>query len=308
MIKYFDDRIVLPSPLLELELSEVGSTVWIKRDELIHPLISGNKWRKLQGFVNEFLHLKEPKILASLGGMHSNHLHALAYVAFKLGKACELFVYGHSGKIPSPVLEDAKRWGAKINMVNRVEAEVLREGSELPSDEYFWIPEGGASPLAASGIVEMLNEMPKDFDQEENLIAVAIGSGSTAKYIYEHTKKIKLATFSPVKSNFVSKENARIIPLEEKNKIAFGAYDFDLVQWMGNFQKSTGVLLDPIYTGRLVKALSDHLIKVDLYKKVFILHSGGLQGWRAYSDRYPQSRKLVELTALEKLLREITIG
>jgi len=295
--------ISLPSPLQKLELPGVATNVWIKRDELIHPLISGNKWRKLQGFIDDLLQLEQPKILASMGGMHSNHLHALSYVAFKLGTPCELFVYGHSGKIPSPVLEDAKRWNVKVHMVSRVEADELREGPAKQSEKYFWIPEGGASPLAESGIVEMLKELPVDFDQEDNLFAVASGSGATAKYIFENTHKIKLAVFSPVKSSADPVSDVRIIPLVEENKIAFGAYDYGLIKWIGEFQKLSGVLLDPIYTGRLMKVLAIYLTKVHPYKNVFFLHSGGLQGWRAYIDRYPQARDLIDLKPLEEIIK-----
>lgn len=165
----------IETPLLQQKKVEL----WIKRDDLIHPVISGNKWRKLKYILDHALTMKSHTII-SMGGAYSNHLHALAFIGQQLELKTIGFIRGEKPKILSPTLKDLQNWGMELRFVSRVEYRTLRiykQHSELPGlqEGQYWLPEGGAVELALKGGRELIAEIDLKYD----VMCVPCGTGTT---------------------------------------------------------------------------------------------------------------------------------
>ncbi|MGR9100682.1 MAG: 1-aminocyclopropane-1-carboxylate deaminase/D-cysteine desulfhydrase, partial [Gammaproteobacteria bacterium] len=128
-------------------LADCDIELWMKRDDLLHPVISGNKWRKLKFILNHALSLGTDTII-SMGGAYSNHLHALAYAGKILGLKTIGIVRGERPRILNPTLQDVIRWGMQLEFVSRTgyrQYRLYRRWDDPPAAAYsgYWIPEGG---------------------------------------------------------------------------------------------------------------------------------------------------------------------
>ncbi|NOT85239.1 MAG: 1-aminocyclopropane-1-carboxylate deaminase/D-cysteine desulfhydrase, partial [Methylococcaceae bacterium] len=137
-------------------LDQQGVELWFKRDDLIHPVISGNKWRKLQFILQHALSVNADTIV-SMGGAYSNHLHALAFAGQQLGIKTVGLVRGEATQSLNPTLQDLCDWGMSLKFVSRAEYRQLRSfkyGQTLPGllAGQYWLPEGGAIELALLGV------------------------------------------------------------------------------------------------------------------------------------------------------------
>ncbi|MBL0238018.1 MAG: hypothetical protein IPQ02_15805 [Saprospiraceae bacterium] len=278
---YLLTQFILPSPCEEIIYQDLH--IRIKRDYLIHLVVSGNKWRKLEGHLLHYLKSNYTNI-SSIGGAHSNHLHALAWTCNQLKIPCELYIYGHPENNLSPTMHDALLWNAKLNLISRSQKETI--GESMAKNNTYWIGEGGIGPSADLGIAKLLAEFPKDFDHKNNIIAIAYGSGTTLNAILNQTQHVKLACLSPVKGKVHLDPSNRIIILEESIQVAFGGFNKKLLTFITSFYENTGILLDPIYTGRLMMAFTEFLQHHPQTGDIYFLHSGGLQSWIAYNKRH----------------------
>ncbi len=197
-------------PLLERKAIEL----WVKRDDLIHPVISGNKWRKLKYIVDNVLN-QGCHTLISMGGAYSNHLHALAYVAKKLDIKAIGYIRGEQPEILSPTLRDIQEWGMELRFISRTEYKNLRAykgQNDLPGLQQgqYWLPEGGAVKLALQGVGELVSEIDTNF----NVICVPCGSGATlAGIINAASDSCLIYGFSALKgADFLTKDVAQLIP------------------------------------------------------------------------------------------------
>lgn len=107
-------------------LLEKKVELWVKRDDLIHPIISGNKWRKLKFILNQAL-IEGSHTIISMGGAYSNHLHALAYVGKQLNLSTVGYIRGERPTQWSPTLIDLEKWGMELRFVSRSEYSGLRQ-------------------------------------------------------------------------------------------------------------------------------------------------------------------------------------
>lgn len=175
----------LPTPVHRLSVNwGKASNVQIsmKRDDLMHAIISGNKWRKLQGTLLNALESNTQHII-SFGGGHSNHLHALAYCCHILKIQLTAIVRGDYSEHITPTLQDITRWGANLRYVNKIEyrkrhdQQYLRElqQSVLSPAPALIVPEGGSNNLALAGVASLLSELQHDYDY----ICCPVGSGGT---------------------------------------------------------------------------------------------------------------------------------
>lgn len=151
----------------------------IKRDDLIHPVVSGNKWRKLKYLLLDAQE-KCCKNLVSMGGNWSNHLHALAFAGKELGFKTTAFVRAHENQRLTPTLEDCRSWGMDLIFTSRVDYAQLRQSFQWNyfSEQFpnsYWISEGGFSELAIMGIEEIGRELDRHYDH----IFLGTGSGAT---------------------------------------------------------------------------------------------------------------------------------
>lgn len=288
-----------PSPLQVIHdnyLDAQGIELWIKRDDLLHPIISGNKWRKLKYSVNHALSLNADTLI-SMGGAYSNHLHALAY----LGKLLPINTIGLiRGEQPlnlTPSLYDMQNWGMQLRYINRSDYRHLRhyrQWHELPDLQagQYWLVEGGAQAFALLGIAEIITEIDISYDW----LCVACGTGTTlAGLRASASADISVLGIAALKNNsFLETDINQLIPENNKpyyinNDYAFGGFaktSPELLNFMAEFEYKTAITLEPVYTGKLFYALYD-LIKQGYFKRgqrIIALHTGGLQGNRGFKE------------------------
>jgi len=273
-------------PVLEQKQIEL----WVKRDDLIHPVISGNKWRKLKYILDHAL-MQNSHTIISMGGAYSNHLHALAYVGKQLNLKTVGYIRGEQPKTYSPTLLDLQRWGMELRFVSRTDYRELRnykQHNKLPGilkDEY-WLPEGGATELALEGVAEIIAEINKDFD----VLCVPCGTGTTlAGLIEASAENCEIYGFSALKGGeFLTQDVGNLLTRKRFNWTVlldyhfggFAKYNNDLLLFIEKFLTQHAIELEQVYTGKMFYGLFD-LIQQDHFEpgqKIVAIHTGGLQG------------------------------
>jgi len=286
------------SRLTEIEapfILDRGIKLYLKRDDLLHPIISGNKWRKLKYILDHALSC-DAHTLISMGGAYSNHLHALAYTGKLLGIKTVGIIRGEQPKILNPTLLDLQAWGMQLQFVSRSDYRQLREYKQhdalpdLKSGEY-WLPEGGAMTLALQGVAELVDEIDIEYDT----LCVPCGTATTLAGIVSSAEKDKtILGFSALKgASYLNDEVNNLIKNEScHNKrwfihlnYHFGGFakkNADLLAFIEQFETQHAVPLEPIYTAKMLYGIFD-LIQQGHFsagQKIIAVHTGGLQGNR----------------------------
>ncbi|MCK5829373.1 MAG: pyridoxal-phosphate dependent enzyme [Methylococcales bacterium] len=291
--KQFNKSTLTPlfSPLLEQKKIEL----WIKRDDLIHPVISGNKWRKLKYILDDALTQKKHSLI-SMGGTYSNHLHALAFAAMHLKFKTKGFIRGERPVELNPTLEDIVNWGMELQFVSRSEYKKLRkfkEYNELPGLQKgeYWLPEGGSTELALKGVGEIVAEIGIDTD----FICVPCGTATTLAGLVKSVENdSQVMGFSALKGgSFLVDEVNTLFKKKLLNKVnwtiqldyhfgGFAKRNNELLLFIERFEKQHNIEIEPIYTGKMLYGLFD-LVQQDYFKPgqtIVAIHTGGLQGSR----------------------------
>ncbi len=277
-------------------LAQKNIECWVKRDDLIHPVISGNKWRKLKYSLDHALQLHSHTVL-SMGGAYSNHLHALAYACQQLGLNSMGFIRGEKPKRINPTLADLQQWGMVLQYISRAEYRTLRQykgHQALPGIKTgeYWLPEGGATELALKGLAEMVTELDTEFD----VICVPCGTGTTlAGIINACPENTEVYGFSALKgAGFLQEDVKKLLNTSRLNTPCWNIqldYHFGgfakcnpaLLLFMQDFANRHAITLEQVYTAKMFYGLFD-LIAQDHFKsgqKILAIHTGGLQGNRA---------------------------
>ena len=268
-----------------------GIELYIKREDLLHPIISGNKFRKLKYNIQEAKRLGHTTLL-TFGGAFSNHILAVAGAGAEFGFKTIGIIRGEEleSKIhENPTLAKAQELGMQFHFVSRT-AYRDKESSSFISflsekfGNFYLVPEGGTNDLAIKGCEEILTSEDKSYFTH---IACAVGTGGTISgLINSSTEKQQLIGFSSLKGaflsevirNFVSKTNWSI-----NDNYHFGGYGKvtdELIQFLNSFYSQTAIPLDPVYTGKMVFGVLD-LIEKGYFPpnaKILMIHTGGLQG------------------------------
>lgn len=284
----------LPSPIHQI--SYKGKSLFIKRDDLIDPFISGNKWRKLK-YILQDAASKSKKHLVTFGGAYSNHLLATAAAAAKYQLKATAFVRGE--EVNNEMLTLCKIFGLELRFTDR---ESYKDKSDLFKKHYgsdtnaYFIDEGGASDEATIGCAEIIEELAQPFDH----IFCAAGTGTTAagllKGINQHGLSTQLHVIPVLKGgDFIRDEIAHyeqnIANLHLHTNYHFGGYaktNDQLISFIRDFSSKTGILIDPIYTGKMFYAINDLIEKNEIPRKARILaiHTGGLFGILGKMDEF----------------------
>ncbi|MCX2574640.1 1-aminocyclopropane-1-carboxylate deaminase/D-cysteine desulfhydrase [Pedobacter sandarakinus] len=277
----------LYSPVQKLNYHRHGN-LFVKRDDLIDPYISGNKWRKLKYLLQD-ANRQNKNHLVTFGGAYSNHLVATAAAAAKFGYKATAFVRGEVVK--NEMLLICSLYGMQLIFVDRErykhKQELYNEHFAADSNCYF-IDEGGASAVAVQGCAEIITELPTVYDH----IFVAAGTGTTAAGLLSgiHTGDLKsrLHVVPVLKGgDFIGNEIAKYTPLSNHLKLHtnyhFGGYAKttpELLDFIKSFINETGVLIDPIYTAKLFYAITDLCNKQVILpnENILAIHTGGLLG------------------------------
>lgn len=270
--------------------------LYLKREDLLHPEISGNKFRKLK---YNFLKAKElgVKTMLTFGGAFSNHIAATAAAGKEFGFQTIGVIRGDELKhkyLDNPTLKKAQENGMLLKFITR---EAYREKTEpyfiadLKKEfaEFYLIPEGGTNALAVKGCEEILKEQDLEFDY----ICSAVGTGGTiAGLINSVQSSQSVLGFPALKGSFLTAEIDNLVVRRNWKLIHdyhFGGYAKttpELMRFLNYFRQKTGILLDPVYTGKMMFGIID-LIEKDYFPqgtKILAIHTGGLQGWNSKFD------------------------
>ncbi|WP_394221500.1 1-aminocyclopropane-1-carboxylate deaminase/D-cysteine desulfhydrase [Alteromonas gracilis] len=321
-LEAFKSSLTLPSPLEPFHPNWEGASkvsLFVKRDDAIHPVISGNKWRKLTNALIAPL----PREILSFGGGFSNHIHALGFACFKLGIPFTAVVRGDYRNNPTPMLQDLMQWSANIEYVDRITYKKRDDKAYLNQlqqqhNNAMIIPEGGSQTQALQGIQHMVEEIDVDFDvmvtpvasgatlagiasalnsfnektmaiNEHDVVRKAIGIGvlKGEGYLEGLVEKLLPASIS---QNDGQKSENETLPTQPQcwhidHNYHFGGYakaPDELKAFCNNFNQTMPFEIEPVYSGKAFWAVKDMLAKGKFEDgtRIVILHTGGLQGAR----------------------------
>lgn len=303
------------SPLQRLQSSFLDDTdisLYIKRDDLIHPQFGGNKWRKLK-YNLIHAHNNSYDTLLTFGGAWSNHLYATAAAGKYFGFNTIGIIRGEEYLPLNPTLAFARDCGMKLHYMKR---EQYREKNAAGFLEHirqrfgnvYILPEGGSNQLALEGCREIVDEIETDFDY----ICCASGTGATLAGIIPALKPGQSAIgFSALKGKFLTNEVKTLLADKTvrsnidnntntkahskspanwwiEDDFHFGGYakiNDDLIAFMNNFTVEYGITLDAVYTGKMFYGLFE-LISAGAFTPgavIIAVHSGGLQGNKGFN-------------------------
>ncbi|KYG83416.1 1-aminocyclopropane-1-carboxylate deaminase/D-cysteine desulfhydrase [Roseivirga echinicomitans] len=293
----------LKTPIQEIRdplLDEKGIKFLVKRDDLNHPVVSGNKFRKLK-YNLEQAKLEGRDTLLTFGGAFSNHIYAVAGAGASFGFKTIGVIRGEAHETLNPTLAFAQSQGMYLHYMDREsyrrksEPEIL-EQLESQFGKCYILPEGGTNGLAIKGCVEIISEVDQDFD----VITCPVGTGGTVSGLIAGLNGTKrVIGFSALKGDFLKDEVYTL--LEEvgtenlrnwsiQTDYHFGGYAKvkpDLISFIQEFERAHNIPLEPIYTGKMFYGLFD-MIRNDFFEKgtvIMALHTGGLQGNAGFDFR-----------------------
>jgi 1-aminocyclopropane-1-carboxylate deaminase len=282
-----------------------GISLFIKRDDLLHPIISGNKFRKLKYNLQEAKQLGYSKLL-TFGGAFSNHIVAVAGAGNEFGFETIGIIRGEelATKInENPSLQLAQSLGMKLCFISRSKFQIKEEAVFLAHlnaqfGPFYLLPEGGTNALAVKGCAEIIGDEEKAFSH----ICCAVGTGGTISGIiegaYEHQKIIG---FSALKGDFLSDVIRKFVTQsnwELETRYHFGGYgkvSDALISFLNDFYEKTKVPLDPIYTGKMVFGVLDKIKNNEFppNAKILLIHTGGLQGIKGMNQKLKRKNKSI---------------
>lgn len=264
----------------------------VLRLDLLHPVISGNKWFKLKEYLKEAGDLTKKSIL-TFGGAFSNHIVATAAAAKQFGFNSVGLIRGEKPEKFSDTLNDALSFGMKLFFISREEYKKKIIPNEVfeqyDAGSIYIINEGGYGLKGAEGAGAILK--PVDASGFTHIVS-AVGTGTTlAGLLNAATPSQKITGFSVMKNNFSLQKEIEDLLIEKKefhliHDYHFGGYakyNLQLIAFMNEWYRTTGIPSDFVYTGKLFFAVNDLVQKnyFPLHSKILIIHSGGLQGNRS---------------------------
>lgn len=295
----------------KIHIENASISISIKREDLLHPIISGNKFRKLKYNLKEAIKQKKSK-LVTFGGAFSNHILAVAAAGKELGFETIGIIRGDelADKIlENPTLFKAQKLGMKFKFVHREmyrnKNEIdFRRRLELEFQDFYLLPEGGTNELAIQGCEEILTDLDNDFD----FICCPVGTGGTISGIINCSKESQqVLGFPALCGDFLKEDIRKFATKSNWNLITdydFGGYakvSDELIRFMNDFYSKYNILLDPIYTGKMMFGVMD-LIEKDFFPKnsrILVIHTGGLQGIAGINAKLRKKNK-IEISGYEK--------
>ena len=307
-MKILDERTPTPVQQIKHPLFDAKKiTLYIKREDLVHPEISGNKWYKLK---HNLRYAKSQGIrrLISFGGAYSNHLHALAYAGHALGLETVGFIRGERREPLNPTLKDAEAWGMSLRFLPRSDYRRRHDQDFVAHltkrlEPCLVIPEGGANSLALLGCGEIVEGIYQQLESPDYL-CVPCGTGATLAGIVNavdvRTKVLGFPALKGVESlqhdihamlaqcGYNGGVDWRLI--DRFHCGGFAKVNSELARFMDGWCKKTGVALEPVYTGKMMMGVCQ-LAEEGYFPsgtQVVAVHTGGMQGLRGLEGKLQQ--------------------
>ena len=273
-----------------LDNIRLNAQVSLKPDYLIHPTVSGNKYRKLK-YNLEKVRSEHHKGILTFGGAFSNHIAATAAAGQALNIPTVGIIRGEelaSKAELNATLSYAKSCGMHLEFVTRsvykekTDPEYLNSLLE-PFKNFYILPEGGSNGLAVKGCEEILTQKDQAFD----IICCAVGTGGTiAGLINASLPSQKIIGFPALKGGFLNEDICKFATQsnwELWDTYHFGGYarvDSKLITFMNHFKAIYNIPLDPVYTAKMMYGIFDaiQIGRISKEAKVLAIHTGGLQG------------------------------
>lgn len=287
---------MLPSPVQKIETQltiDKAVRLYIKRDDLIHPKISGNKYRKLKYNLSE-IRKEGKKQVITFGGAFSNHIHAVATACYYEGLTAIGIIRGELDE-HNPTLKYCKNVGMELIPVSR---SAYREKGASPEiqgilsqyPDAVVVPEGGTNEFAMKGVAEIIDELEHAHIPNSDFIVLAAGTGGTTAGLLNSTQfDGQILCFPVLKSDYLKGEILRLVNYKNADRLevnteyhfgGYGKWTDELLKFIDDFERETLVPLDHVYNGKAMYGLMD-LIQKDYFPrgtKILYLHTGGLQG------------------------------
>lgn len=304
----------LPSPLQKLEdalFTANGLKVFVKRDDLIHPEISGNKWRKLKYNLNDAQNQGAKQII-TFGGAYSNHIYAMAAAGKYFGFKTVGIVRGEElNKKSSETLRFASECGMRLHFVTRTEYRDMRENPQnqlsiiheltgLDINNSKVIPEGGTNHLALAGVGEMFEEIICQLGSAPDYIFCPVGTAGTISGILANSDKktkvigicvlkngqyllneidtlLKSTSVSNVGSN-LNPSNVNFEVLWNEHHGGYAKKTAELIEFISKFNAERDFVIEPIYSGKMFFTFYKYFSSlIEPNSKVVLIHTGGLR-------------------------------
>jgi 1-aminocyclopropane-1-carboxylate deaminase len=285
------NEFIIPSPEESLDYLGWPIQLFVKREDLIHPIIKGNKFRKLK-YNLSFCRDNNHEGFISFGGPFSNHIHALAGLANMVGLPSVGIIRGEV--VCNTVLDFCKSMGMKLHFVsrevykNKSHDAVIKDIIELYPN-FMIVPEGGSNELALIGIEELVTELRQEYDY----IIVAAGTGATAAGIIKGLAKCqknrtKVIIFSALKGDWMQQTIQDFLTVEEAiidwqvtDEFALGGYakvNPEYLVFLEEQKNHLGFFVDHIYNGKLLLGLKTWVEsgKIKPNAKVLWVNTGGV--------------------------------
>jgi len=295
----------IPSPIQSFCFEEFPDrNILIKRDDLIHPHVSGNKWRKLK---YNLKHAKDEGYegIISFGGAFSNHLYALAAACKLANLKCKAFVRGDGFDKANPTLRFLLDQGVELTFIDRTsyrrktDLDFLSEIQQrFPN--YYIVPEGGSNELAVNGVTEIMDEIYSQIPNKKLTVICGVGSGSTITGITKALRGSDNAIgILAVKDTSLPDKIMQSLTKAEQDKLhldlnahlgGFGKTSPDLIKLVNTFYTRLTLPLEPLYTAKVVLRLKSLLQEnyFDRTETIVVIHTGGLQGNLGFDYRFPE--------------------
>jgi len=276
--------------------------LYIKRDDLLHPEISGNKIRKLK---YNLIQAKNEGFdtLLTFGGAYSNHIFAVAAAAEIYGFKTIGVIRGEAYQDLNPTLRYAVSKGMHLHYSSREDyrkkytPEFVNALRNLYGNFYL-IPEGGTNPHALKGCAEIVKEIDVNFDY----ITASCGTGGTLGGIIAGLDGNKHAIgFPALKGGGFLKNDIQQHIRKYNDSVyinwhlmldyhfgGYARYSMDLINFINGFKADHNIPLDPVYTGKMMFGIFDMIRnnKFTVGSKIIAIHTGGLQGISGFNKRF----------------------
>ena len=298
--------IALLAPIQKVEhplLDEKGVHLYLKREDLLDEYLGGNKVYKLLGHLRRWRETGQASPILSFGGAYSNHLYALAAASQRAGIPCIGVVRGDAQEALSPTLVDAQGMGMKLHFLSRSDYRnkhtvAVLEALEAELGEFYLVPEGGGGVIGAEGCVPCIDALRTLLDRSIDVVCHACGTGASLAGIAAGADdETHVLGFSVLKGypSLADEIQSMVEALQGSNTNwqlnsdyhcgGYAKFPSYLNQFMADFYLQTQIMLDPVYTGKMVWAIFD-LIGKGFWAEnttIMAIHSGGIQGRRGYS-------------------------
>ncbi|MEJ1236884.1 pyridoxal-phosphate dependent enzyme [Chryseolinea sp. T2] len=284
-LSYHDTPIV---PIGDKIAAAAGVSLQVKREDLNHPYVSGNKWWKLKLNIARALEEGHDSVL-TFGGAHSNHIYATAAAARSMSLKCIGVIRGEEPAILSSTLSFARKAGMKLEFVSR--ADYKEKNSDAffvrlreAYGKFYLIPEGGSNELGVAGVAEFSALLPNEFDY----ICCPIGTGATMAGLIRGSAGRGFVVGFPVLKGGDSwrHEVAQFEPgfnnwdiISDYHFGGYGKSNDELEKFMKAFTLAHNVPVEHVYSGKMFYGILDMICKGYFKKesRILAIHTGGIR-------------------------------